>query len=78
MAQKNGKASIQPVGRGVEMVHDSDLNEGDTYTVLRFRNDGDFGRSKGGTGPNQIVASTGGNLALANGINLGVNAYRKP
>lgn len=38
-----------------------------------------FGRSQGGTGKNEIVASTGGNILIdGTPVKLGLNAYTKP
>jgi len=57
-------------GKGVEVQQD------ETYTTMRFRNDGNTGPSK--SGKTIGVATTGGNVTLPNGVTVGVNAYRKP
>lgn len=67
MAQDKGWT---PVGKGIE------VRQNGEYTEARFRNDGNTGPSA--SGKTIGVATTSGNVTLANGITVGINAYRKP
>ena len=58
----------QNVGKGITVEVKGD------EVLVRFSAKGDFGPSK--SGKTQIIATTSGNVTLANGITIGVNAYR--
>lgn len=70
MARTQAQEQAQTIGRGVRVAIEGD------EVVVRFNATGDFGLSA--SGKTRIVASTQGNVALPNGVTLGLNAYRKP
>lgn len=67
--QTQAQADEQVIGLGVRVSQDGN------DIVIRIDASKDHGPSA--SGKTRIVASSKGNVTLANGVTLGINAYRK-
>jgi len=65
MAGKNVSMKVTGTGAKKKLVIEIDLSKS-------------YGRSKGGNGPNEIIASTGGNIDVpdTDDVKIGLNIYK--